>query len=255
MNNMNGINERFKSAVEKAAAREKGVHGSIGTQNERLIHAALKNYYAPFSDEQEIRLGGFIADAVSEDGIFEIQSAGLYRLRKKLDVFAEFSRVTVVYPVTADYRTVFIDADSGEIRQETPLRHLRSLIKLFEELYSIKNYLPRENVRIIAVRLSVERRVYFRGENIPDIRDKRVRKKCYIEKVPLEILEEIVLQNADDYRIFLPEGLPETFTKKELSKCVPESPNSKRAEVLCAAGVIQRQGKRGREIVYTLKGV
>ncbi len=250
---MSGKNERFKNAVEMAAAREKGVHGSIGTQNERLIHAALKNYYAPFSDEQEIRIGGFIADAVSEDGIFEIQSAGLYRLKKKLDAFAEFSRVTVVYPMTAEYRTVFIDADSGEIRRETPLRHTRSLLKLFEELYPIKNYLSRENVRIIAVRLKVERRVYFRGEKIPDIRDKRVRKKCCIEKVPLELLEEIVLQNAEDYRIFLPEGLSETFTKKELSKCSGESAKSGRAGVLCGAGVIEKIGKRGKENVYALK--
>ena len=69
--------DKFNKAVEAAVAREKGLHGSVGTQNEKLIHAALKNYYAEFSDEQEIKIGDFYADAVCENGIFEIQTRQL----------------------------------------------------------------------------------------------------------------------------------------------------------------------------------
>ncbi|MGN0682321.1 MAG: hypothetical protein ACI4JY_01480, partial [Oscillospiraceae bacterium] len=74
-------NKRFSEAVKAASLHNgTGLHGSVGTQNERLIHSALKNYYAPFSDEQEIKIGSYFADAVCEDGIFEIQTSGLYRL-------------------------------------------------------------------------------------------------------------------------------------------------------------------------------
>ena len=43
--------DKFSRAVTAAMSRERGLHGSVGTQNEKLIHAALKAYYAEFSDD------------------------------------------------------------------------------------------------------------------------------------------------------------------------------------------------------------
>ena len=248
---MNSVkNERFAEAVNAAMQREKGIHGSVGTQNEKLIHAALKNFYAPFSDEQEIKIGSFFADAVSEDGIFEIQTRQLHKLSEKLRVFLEHSRVTVVHPVIGEYKTLFINADSGEIVKETPPRKMRSKLKIFEELYSIRGFLNNENLRIIFVVLNVEKRVYFSGEKLPDMKNKNARKKCVIEKFPLEITEETELSKPRDYEIFLPENLPEKFTKKELSKAANESRFSLRTEVLRTVGVIKKTGKNGNEFVY-----
>ncbi len=114
MNSVTENRERFSAALGAALSNDnKGFHGSVGTQNEKLIHAVLKNYYAPCSDEQEIRIGSFYADAVSEDGIFEIQTKALYRLRDKLRAFLEYSRVTVVHPVIGEYRSLFICEEKG----------------------------------------------------------------------------------------------------------------------------------------------
>ncbi len=245
-------NEKFQEAVKIALQRGgTGLHGSVGTQNERLIHSALKNYYAPFSDEQEIRIGGYFADAVREDGIFEIQTSGLYRLSEKLAVFLDCSRVTVVYPVIRRSRVVYICAETGEITGQSPVRNIKSNLDVFEELYSIRDFLTHDNLRVILAELSTEKRVYHPGDTPPDLRNKSRRKKCVIEKVPLELLDEVVLEKPRDYAIFLPKELPGEFTKKQLCAIAGESRSSRRAEVLRTVGVIRKISKIKNEFVYT----
>ncbi|MCX4356885.1 MAG: hypothetical protein OSJ43_11820 [Oscillospiraceae bacterium] len=250
-----GDKERFSAALGAALMNDKkGFHGSVGTQNEKLIHATLKNYYAPYSDEQEIKLGSFFADAVSEDGIFEIQTKALYRLKEKLRTFLEYSRVTVVHPVIGEYRTLFISEDTGEIANETQLRKQYSKLKIFEELYSIREFLNHENLSVIIVRLKTEKRVYFRGEKVPDMRNRTARKRCLINQVPLEITEELRLDIPRDYEIFLPDKLPEKFTKKQLCAAAKECRASLRTEILRTAGIIVKVGEEGREYVYKVNG-
>lgn len=245
-------NEKFHEAVKTACLRGgAGLHGSVGTQNERLIHSALKNYYAPYSDEQEIKIGSYFADAVCEEGIFEIQTSGLYRLNEKLAVFLECSRVTVVHPVVRRSRVVYISSESGEITKQTPIRNIRSCLDVFEELYSIRNFLNHENLRVILAMLSMEKRVYHGGSEPPDLSNKSRRRKCVIEKVPLELLDEIVLEKPRDYGIFLPQKLPAQFTKKQLCAAAGESRSSLRAEVLRTVGMIRKVSKIKNEIVYS----
>ena len=246
-------NKRFSEAVKAASLHNgTGLHGSVGTQNERLIHSALKNYYAPFSDEQEIKIGSYFADAVCEDGIFEIQTSGLYRLKTKLSVFLEHSRVTVVHPVVRRYRTVFINSESGEITRETAFRNMKSNLSVFEELYSIQGLLNHENLRVILAMICMEKRVYHTGEQPPDLTVRSAKRKCVIEKAPLELLEEIILETPRNYAVFLPQNLPEQFTKKQLSKIAGESRYSLRTEILRAMGIIRKVSKTGNEFVYTV---
>ncbi len=245
--------DRFSLALGKAMSRLRGMHGSVGTQNEKLIHATLKNYYAPYSDEQEIKIGRYFADAVSEDGIFEIQTKALYRLKDKLADFTAAAVVNVVHPVEYETRTVYISEDTGEIVKETPFRKADPRVRIFEELYSIRDFLGHEKVRFILTRLRVEKRVYFGGGSIPDMRSRNVRKKLRIEKVPMALLSETILHGADDYRIYLPDGLPEQFTKKEFAKLAKESGNSLRLEVLRSAGLIKQVGVIGRSYIYSVE--
>lgn len=259
MNSLNSTEDRadrFSAALEAAMNREKGMHGSVGTQNEKLIHAVLKNYYAPFSDEQEIKIGNFFADAVNEDGIFEIQTGALYRLKDKLRVFLDCSRVTVVHPIISEYKTVFINSDSGEIVKESSARKIRSELKIFKELYSIRDFLTHENLTVVLCFLKAEKRVYFNGDTLPNMRSKYARKKCDIRKIPLDILSETILREPSDYKRFIPDGLPEKFTKKQLSAAAKESCSSLRTEVLRTFGLVEKIGKSKNEFVYriNLKG-
>lgn len=244
--------EKFSAALKAAMIREKGMHGSVGTQNEKLIHATLKNYYAPYCDEQEIKIGNYFADAVSEDGIFEIQTRGLYRLKEKLRAFLEHSRVTVVYPIISEYKNVFINSDTGETVKESSARKIKSELKIFEELYSIREFLTNKNLTVILCFLKAEKRIYFKGDskNLPDMRNKYERKKCVIQKIPIEILKEEKLEDSRDYSRFIPGGISGEFTKKQLSAAAKESCSSLRTEVLRTVGLIEKTGKIKNEIVY-----
>lgn len=244
--------ERFSQALSNAMTRVRGMHGSVGTQNEKLIHAALKNYYAPYSDDQEIRIGKYFADAVNEDGIFEIQTRHLYALKEKLEAFTEASRVTVVHPVEVKTRTVYVNSDTGEVLDETPFRTMFRKLAMFEELYSIRKFLSDSRVTIIIAKLKTERRVAYPGDKIPDLRNRSVRKKAQTMRIPLEIVEEIRMPLPGGLRFFLPEELPETFTKDEFCKLTKEPASSLRLEVLRAAGLIVQVGTLGRKYVYSV---
>ena len=240
--------DRFKLALEKALSR---VKSTVGTQNEKLIHSVLKNYYAPFSDEQEIKIGNFYADAVNENGIFEIQTKQLYKLREKLSLFLENACVNLVHPFICESRTLYINEENGEIVKSEKARKKESWLTVFEELYSIRDFLKNERLKIIIVKLKAVKKIYFHGE-IPDIRRKNERRKCVIEKIPTEIVEEIVFENTENYYGLLPENLPEKFTKKEFCKAAKESDSSLRLEVLRAAGVLEKAGKQKNAFVYSI---
>lgn len=244
------IKQRFSAALSAAMMRERGMHGSVGTQNEKLIHATLKNFYVPCEDEQEIKIGKFFADAVGEDSLYEIQTRSLYSLKEKLKVFTDVTKVTVVHPVEAESRTVYISSDTGEIVKETPFRRINTNMKVFKELYSIREHLPNENLTVVLAKLKIEKRIFFSGNTIPDLRLRSVKKKLRIEKVPLELKEEIRLNSPEDYLVLLPNNLPESYTKKEFAKCARESANSLRLEVLRTMGIVKQVSKQGKSYIY-----
>ena len=71
----------------------------IGTLGEKTLHAVLKYYFEPYEDNQEIKLGKYIADIVGENGVIEIQTQNFNSLRNKLENFLEFCDVVIVYPI------------------------------------------------------------------------------------------------------------------------------------------------------------
>lgn len=242
---------RFSAAVDAAAARIQGLHGSIGTHNEKLIHAALKNYYAPFADEQEIKIGKYFADAVNENGIYEIQTRRLNALNEKLSAFTQASQVTIVHPVEVRTRNIYINRD-GEIISEAPFRNVNKRQLLYRELYSMRKQLRNERITIILAKLVTEKRIAGSGNTKPNMNSRSARKKLDISKIPLELKEETIIPLPDGLRIFLPDNLPEQFTKKQFCEAAGEPYSSLRLEVLRAAGIITQNGKQGRCNIYSV---
>ena len=89
---------KFKKICNKIINSDRRKNG-IGTLGEKTLHAVLKYYFEPYEDNQEIKLGKYIADIVGENGVIEIQTQNFNALRKKLENFLEFCDVTVVYPI------------------------------------------------------------------------------------------------------------------------------------------------------------
>lgn len=234
--------ERFKLAVEKALERERA---GIGTLNEKLIHATLKNYYSASSDEQEIKIGGYYTDAMGENGIFEIQTASFNKLRPKLAAFLQCSHVTVVYPMTESLRLIYIDSETGEILKKSPVRRNKSFVKFFLELYRIKEFLHNPNLSICVAMLEIEEKRVVDG--VP----KRGRKQALQRiKTPLSLRDELYFHKPEDFARFMPEGLADEFTKKEYLKASKQPNASLELEIMRLLGLVDIVGKRGNGFVY-----
>ena len=231
---------RFALAAEKALSREKA---GIGTLNEKAIHAALKNYYSNDYD-QEAKIGGFYADIVTENGIFEIQTANWGKLNKKLAVMLEACHVTVVYPYEKRIKTSSVSDTSGELIREGSYRYNNSLTNFFLELYRIKSFLTHPNLTVCIAELEIERTNYVSEKS-----GRRRGRGKYV-KIPKALRREIFLEKPEDYRIFLPETLPEEFTVKEFQPQVKTTDAKIMLEILGYMGVTERFGKRGNSELY-----
>ena len=232
-------NDRFSEAVKKALERERT---TIGTLNEKTIHNALKCYYCR-EEDTEVKIGGFYADGAGENGIFEIQSANFSYLAKKLTQMLRYSHVNVVYPFAKITHNYAINESTGEIMSETKYSD-NSLSKLFLELYRLKAFLTNPNLTVRVAFLEIDKKLFYKDAR--RVRRKGMRK----EKIPTRFISEIVLDKPEDYRVFLPDGLPEVFTKAELQRLVRTTDAGLMLSVLEFVGVVRRCGKRGNNILY-----
>jgi len=233
--------ERFESSVMKALERERT---TIGTLNEKLIHHTLKCYYCDDPD-QEIRIGDFFADGAGENGIFEIQSANFSYLAKKLSQMLRVSHVTVVYPYNKIVHSYAINEQTGEVLSAVT-RTENSYSKLFLELYRLKAFLTNPNLTVRIAFLEIDKKTYYK--------DGRKQRRRGLKKVkfPDRLIKELRLECPDDYRAFLPDGLPCEFTKAELQKLCRPTDASLMLSVLEFVGIVRRSGSRGREILWSL---
>ena len=234
--------ERFSQSVEKAKNRE---FTNIGTLNEKCIHASLKNYFADeFS--QEAKIGGFYADVVTKNGIFEIQTANFGKLNKKLAAMLEACHVTVVYPFDTKVHNKYVIYGTGELIKESKPRTNSDLTKFFIELYRIKSFLTNPNLTVCIAELETEKTIICSDERC--IR----RRGSKAVKTPISLIREIYLEKPQDYRFFLPENLPDEFTAKELQKLVKNCDSKLLLEIMEYLSVAEKAGKKGNAFLYRL---
>ncbi len=233
--------ERFSAAIQKALLRERT---TIGTLNEKTIHNTLKNYYCE-EISHEAKIGDFYADAAGENGIIEIQTANFLKLNKKLSGMLRACHVTVVYPFEKIVHNFSINEQTGEVFSSSK-RSNNSYSEFFLELYRIKAFLTNPNLTICIAQLEIEKKSYYKD-------NRRIRYKGMLkEKLPVRYIKEIRLDSKEDYLQFIPDGLPEQFTKKDLSKLCKSTDSSIMLEILEYVGAVKRVGKKGNAIIYSL---
>lgn len=239
--------EKFYNAVHTVTSGEH-IRAGIGTYGEKTVHAVLKNYFEPYADSHERKIGGYVADIVGEYGIIEIQTAGFDKLRKKLEAFLSVGRVTVVHPIPRQKWIIAIDPVTGERgrRRKSPAKG--TPYDIFPELYKIKQFLSNENFRLCIVMLDVEE--YRR----PPEENGRGRRRGYVryDRVPLELAEEIHIDERADWGYFIPKGLPAEYTSKEFGDLsgVGQKYASFVLHVLTEAGAVERIGKKRNSYIY-----
>ena len=238
---------RFSEACRWALSQEAGRQG-IGALGEKTLHSAVKYYFQPDPGKREVKLGPYWADAVTEEGVLEIQTASFHRLRPKLEYLLPQQAVTVVYPVAARKTLVWI-TEEGETTppRKSPLKPTQG--QVLWELYQVRDLLAHPNLRLCVLLLEVEEYRLLNGWS----KDKK-RGATRFERMPLSLLGEVWVHGPEEYGRLLPEGLPRLFTSRELGKAVglPPKKATLAANVLRNLGAIRQEGKRGNAYLYTV---
>ena len=240
---------KFRIACEKVVNKEHKKNG-IGTLGEKTLHAVLKNYYEPHKENQEVKIGGYVADISGENGVIEIQTQSFNRLLEKLEAFLEFCNVTVVYPILKEKYVNWLDCNTGEIvdRRKSPRKG--SIYDCFPELYKIKYTLDNPRFTLCLCILQAEEiRSLGSGKN----QKNRKKTSSKYDKIPTDILDEIYLDSPKDYHMFIPCELKDKeFTVKDFAeKCRIDRKTAGIAlNILTYLETVRKTGKQGRSILY-----
>lgn len=245
--------ERFDWAC-RVTAEQIRARASIGTLSEKSLHAAVKLYFEPHNDCQEVKIGDFVADIVGEDGIIEIQTRSFSRMKRKLSQFLAASPVTVVYPVAVNKTVICIDENTGAVTSKRKSPKHGSIYSIFDELWGIKEFLTNENLTLCMLMIDVEElRMY--GGDVPKYGGKKQRSpKGYFksDRLPTKLHDEIYIRSLEDYRIFLPKDMPEQFTVKDFAYAsgISSFTAGQALHLLRDIGVVEHIGKQGRAYLY-----
>lgn len=230
-----------------AAQCDVGCKG-IGTLHERSLHLALKYYFAPDATTHEQCVGGFVADAVTEDGVIEVQTRCFSRLKDKLAAFLEHCPVTVVHPIAVRKWVVWVD-DSGVVqsRRKSPKRE--SIYTAMREIYALRQWIGGYPLRFALCFVEVEQYRCLNGYG----KQKKMRGE-HIDRMPLALHEIVMLETPADYLALLPRDLPMQFCAVEAAqraKCT-ESDMRMLLNLLAQLRVVEKCGKRGRANLWQL---
>lgn len=236
----------FSEAYQRTAYVNRERQG-IGTLGEKTLHALLKNYFEPDRTKHEIRVGTYYADIFDGEQIIEIQTRQFNKLREKLAAFLPDYRVTIVYPVLGRKWLYWLDKESGEVSKGRLSPRKGSVYEVCAELYKIKAYLKNPNLHLRVLVLEAEEYRYLDGWS----RDKKKGSSKY-DKVPTKLLDELCIESLQDYRRFLPEGLPTEFGTQEFAKAAHISRKLAQVvlNILYDTGTVERVGKQGNAWIY-----
>ena len=237
--------ERFLNSIA-AVSTDSG----IGTLGEKTLHSVIKRYIEPNPECREVKVvGRIVADIYNSDGITEIQTRNYFALRKKLPKLLEIAPVTIVLPLPATKWVSWIDPETGDVskRRKSP-KSGRPHDGLYE-LSKIKDFLSDERLSILILMIDMDE-----YRNLDGWGNGGKRGSTRNERIPLELVTEYRLSSPEDYRMFVPEWLPSTFTLKNFEKAIKQSHTRATAALylLRELGIVSLVGKSGRENLYQL---
>ena len=225
----------------------------IGTLNEGSVHDALKRRYAGDGGEAEfeVPIDGFVADVVRDGRLFEIQTSGFSRLKRKLPPLLEQHLVTLVHPIAEVRHIVKLpqEEDGETTRRRSPRRG--AVVDVFRELVYMPTLLEHPHLTLDAVLIEEEEYRVFDGR-----RGRRRKGWVVVERRLLDVRETVTIRKMADLFALLAPELPEQFTTADLAAAMhrPRRLGQQAAYCLHACKVVEIVGKEGNAIVYARAG-
>lgn len=209
----------------------------INTFNESTLHYQLKALYAlesNFSTPRvfdkseeaacakkapikgtEVAVGEVICDVVKGKKVFEIQTATLCALEKKVEwLLGQGFSVTVVHPI-AQKLLILTKNESGTVIKKGHSTRARNIFTLFTELTKLYRFIGNPLFKIEVLMAEVTQ---IRRETPPSLcakngRQRWVREWVKVDKVLTKIISRQTFDSVESLLSLFPKGV---FTKKEL---------------------------------------
>lgn len=220
---------------------------TIGTLNEKPLHAALKEWYARPGDRFEVSVDGFVIDIVRGDLLVEIQTGNFAAIKRKLSALVPSHPVRLVYPIAREKWIVKLAEDgNGQLgRRKSPKRG--TLEQVFRELVSFPALLSHPNFTLEVLFIQEEETRRYDGK-----RGWRRRGWVTYERRLLQVVGSHLFETPVDVAALFPPDLCEPFTTSDLAAAIarPRWLAQKMAYCLREMGAITSTGKRGNAILY-----
>ena len=191
----------------------------ITTYMERSLHASLKAYFCPDELYHEVKIGRFVADVCHNGVIYEIQTAKLGNLSKKLKFYLENTdfKVVVVCPIAQNRKILWLDEGSGEMVKAPRLssKH-ENLASGISNLIYLKDFIGDERLMFCFVSMEIDEVRLLDGYG----KQKKIRATS-VDRIAGEIYSLDYINNINDVKNAILPLLPdEEFDRQTLSKCL-----------------------------------
>jgi hypothetical protein len=221
----------------------------IGELQEKSLHAALKAWYAQPGDAVEVRLDGYFIDIVRGETLIEIQTRSFAALRRKLETLLQTHPVRLVHPIACERWIVRVNGD-GEIisRRKSPRRGTIDL--LFRELIRFPQLLSHPGFSLEVV--FVQEEEIWLDDGLGSWRRKHW---SIADRRLLAVVEQVVFETPDAFRVLLPQNLTQPFTTADLAAArgCPRALAQKMTFCLRQMGILELVGKRGKAMIYRVR--
>lgn len=221
---------------------------TIGSLNEKPLHAALKEWYRQDGDRVEVPMEGFVVDLVRGGLLIEIQTRGFAAMRRKFDRLLDSHPMLLVHPVAAEKWIVKLDESGSEVsRRRSPKRGIAA--DVCAELVSFPSLLSHPNFTLEVV--LVEEQEIRR----PDAKKGWRRGGFVIEERRLvDVLRTVEFGSPRELLELLPKGLPDPFTTADLADGLGRSRHLAQEVAYClrVSGAVETVGRDKRGILYQL---
>jgi hypothetical protein len=221
---------------------------TIGSLNEKPLHAGLKEWYRRAGDQVEAPVEGFVVDLVRDELLIEIQTRSFSAMRRKLDRLLDSYALRLVHPVAAEKWIVKLDDDGGEVsRRRSPKRGIA--VDVCAELVSFPTLLSHPNFTL-EIALVEEEEV-----RRPDAK-KGWRRNGYVieERRLVDVVGTVELGRPEDLLGLLPDHLPDPFTTADLAAGLGRTRHAAQEVAYCLreSGAVETDGRDKRGILYRL---
>ncbi len=201
-----------RAVLEHSFLQEEG----IGTLQEKRLHSVVKHFLCEDESFHEVGVQGsrYVSDVRIGNEVYEVQTGAFHPMAKKIAYYLENTDYTVhiVHPVPWVRWLSWIDESVPEVSPRKRVARTEKTVDLLAQLYCLLPFLnnPRLHFQLLYVEV-YDFRLKAGG--------KEGRKKSMrYERIPLSLLGQRHFHGREDFRLLIPEGLPQHFTVGDFSK-------------------------------------